>query len=102
MSRLNMTRAEHNAIRRSAAMQQLVAQVAAEVAARAGQLAGDPEGYGHGDVTVGSDRARAHVWPVSGEAIRAERRDSPLMQIVAEQGPARGDWWSGTSGRGGS
>lgn len=99
MSLLKLGRAEHNRIRRSAAMQDLVAQVAAEIAAEAGQRAGDPEGYGHGDVTVGRDRARAHVWARSGEAIRAERKSSPLMQIVAARGPVAGDWWDGTNGR---
>lgn len=94
-----MGRREFNAIRRSAWAQQIVAEAAADIAARAGAMAGDPEGYGHGDVTVGQDRARAHVWAKTGEAIRAEHRDAPLMQIVAENGAVGGDWWPGTSGK---
>jgi len=87
-----------NKIRKSAAMRQLVAQVAAEIATDASSRAGAPDGYGHGDVTVGSDRARAHVWAKTGDAIHAERKDSPLMQIVGEAGP-RGEWWDGSGGR---
>ena len=79
-------------------MQQLVADEAAKIAAQCGSMAGDPDGYGHGDVTVGDDRARAHVWAKSGAAIHAERKDSPLMQIVAAAGP-RGEWWPGSGGR---
>lgn len=49
---------------------------------------GEPAEYGH-DQTVGSDRARSHVWAINGTAIHAERSSAaPLLNIVAAAGPA--------------
>lgn len=85
MSRLEFPISEHRAIRRSAAVQAELRSIAKRIAAQAGMMAGDPTGYST-DMTVGSDRARAHVWPSSREAIRAENKSAPLMGIVGDRG----------------
>lgn len=53
---------------------------------------GESAEYGHGDLTmdtIGKDRSsrpRAHVWAKNGAAVHAEIKNSPLMQIVANDG----------------
>jgi hypothetical protein len=89
MSRLSIPIPEHNKIRTSPALKAELIRLAKEIADEAGRRA-DPdepskEHYGH-DLRVGTDRARAHVWPKSGEAINAENNDALLLQIVAERG----------------
>lgn len=91
MAGLKMTPREFYKIRRSAGMQRALAKLAAELADDANSRAGIADGYvsvsevaPNPDVTVGKDTTRAHVWAKTGEAIRAERRNSPLMQIAAE------------------
>ncbi|AIM50347.1 hypothetical protein PBI_OMNICRON_14 [Mycobacterium phage Omnicron] len=79
-------RSEHAAIRRSEAVQQVLKRAADDDAKQAGAIAGDPDGYST-DVTVGTDRARAHVWPSTSEAYRAEVKTAPLMQVAAQHGP---------------
>ena len=69
-------------------MKDALTDIAVDIAREAGQRAGDSEGYGN-DLTVGTDRARAHVWARSGKAIHAERKDAVLLQIVAERGGGR-------------
>lgn len=86
MSRLSIPIAEHNKIRTSSEVQSALLKEASKIAAEAGSMCGDPEGYGNGDLTVGSDRARAHVWAKSGPALKAEAKSSPLMQIAARDG----------------
>lgn len=86
MGELRMTNADHAEIRTSAGVQAELRKEAAKIAARASALAGAPGGYGT-DLTVGTDRARAHVWPQTPKARRAEAKTAPLMQIVAAEGP---------------
>lgn len=88
MGRLEMSHAEHAKIRTSPEVQAELRAVAAKIAAEADSIAGTSGGYGHGDVTVGTDRARAHVWPETPAARRAEAKTSPLMQVVGTNGPA--------------
>lgn len=83
---LDMPYSEHRKIRTSKGVQAAIKAIAADAAKRAGEIAGDPTGYGI-DHTVGSDRARAHVWAKSGPAKRAEAKSAPLMQIAAESAP---------------
>ncbi|WP_198538007.1 hypothetical protein [Mycobacteroides chelonae] len=86
MGQLDMSDADHAAIRTSSHVQKHLAEVAAQIAATAGSAAGDPGGY-ETDLVVGTDRARAHVRPKSPAAYRAEAKFSPLMQAVASNGP---------------
>ena len=86
MGEFLMTNADHAEIRTSAGVQAELRKVASKIAAQANSLAGAPGGYGT-DLTVGSDRARAHVWPQTPKARRAEAKSAPLMQIVAAEGP---------------
>lgn len=93
MAGLKLTPREYYKIRRSPGVQRALAKLAAELADDANSRAGIADGYvsvsevaPNPDLTVGNDTARAHVWAKSGEAIRAERRDSPLMQLAAEGG----------------
>jgi len=85
MSRLEFPISEHRAIRRSASVQAELKSIARKIASQAGMRAGDPDGYST-DLTVGSDRARAHVWPSSRQAIRAENKHAILMGIVGDKG----------------
>jgi hypothetical protein len=89
MSRLSIPIAEHNKIRNSPEVQAALLKLAGQIAAEAGSMCGDPEGYGHGDLTVNADRSRAHVWAKSGAARKAEAKSSPLMQIAASKGGNR-------------
>lgn len=95
MGRLSIPRSEHNAIRTSAGVRAALSDLAVEIADEASRRGRAPDGYGN-DLTVGTDRARAHVWARSGEAIRAERRDAPLLQIIAERGGSASSWSDGS------
>ena len=92
MSWVKLGRAEHNRIRRSKDIQNALAAEAAKIAAEANSRAGTPASNGYKsdspvapnpDLTVGNDRARAHVW-ASGEAVGAENRNAYLMGIAGE------------------
>ncbi|AGK85748.1 hypothetical protein 33D_0066 [Mycobacterium phage 33D] len=83
---LDMPNSEHRKIRKLPEVQAELQRLAAEVARRAGGIADAPDGYGT-DLEVGRTRARAHVWPKSSAAIKAEIKTAPLMTIAAEQGP---------------
>ncbi|AYN57185.1 hypothetical protein SEA_BOOSTSEASON_12 [Mycobacterium phage BoostSeason] len=83
---LDMPNSEHRKIRCLPEVQAELQRLAVEAAQRAGAMAGDAEGYGT-DLEVGKTRARAHVWPKSSAAIKAEIKTAPLMTIAAEQGP---------------
>lgn len=85
MGRLRIMIPEHNAIRRSPAIQAELRKIAAGIAAEAGIRADEPGGYGT-DLTVGTDRARAHVWPDTPKAYQAEMDSAPLLQIVGDMG----------------
>jgi hypothetical protein len=92
-----ISRAEHRKIRTSKAMRDLVKQVADEIAKQANSKAGISDGYvtesplsPNPDVTAKGDRARAHVWAKTGEAIRAEHKNAILMGIAAENGANHG------------
>lgn len=85
MGRLEFPISEHRAIRKSKAIQAELKSIAKRIASQAGMRAGVSDGYST-DMTVGSDRARAHVWPSSREAIRAENKSAPLMGIVGDRG----------------
>lgn len=89
-------RRDHNTIRRSREVQTALADLAAEIAAKANAAAGITPDAGNGyksespvepnpDVTVGGDRARAHVW-AAGTAIDIENRDAILMGIAGSEG----------------
>ncbi|AON96669.1 hypothetical protein SEA_PAOLA_14 [Mycobacterium phage Paola] len=86
MGRLEFPFSEHAAIRRSEGVQRVLKQAADDAAREAGGIAGEPGGYDT-DVTVGTDRARAHVWPATPKAYRAEAKTAPLMQVAAQHGP---------------
>lgn len=86
MGRLEFPISEHRKIRTSAGVQAVLKQAADDEAKEAGSLAGDPDGY-ETEVTVGTDRARAHVWPATPKAYRAEAKHAPLMQVAARHGP---------------
>jgi hypothetical protein len=104
MGRLDIPISDHNQIRRSAGVQAELRNIASEIADEAERRMGpwerdrrpsdesenDGPAYGT-DLTVGSDRARAHVWPRTGAAVNAEARDAPLLQIVAERGAVVGE-----------
>lgn len=92
MSWVKISRAEHNRIRRSKTIQNALSAEAAKIAAQANSRAGlsGDNGYKsdsplepNPDLTVGNDRARAHVW-ASGEAVGAENRNAYLMGIAGE------------------
>ena len=85
MGRFEMSIDDHNEIRRSAGVQAELSKVADRIAAQANSRAGTTDGYGT-DLTVGTDRARAHVWAKTGEALHAEAKTAPLMGIVGGQG----------------
>lgn len=85
MGRLEFSNAEHAAIRRSASVQAELRNLASRFAGSASARAGDPGGYDT-DMTVGSDRARAHVWPKGRKAKRAEAKHAYLMGIVGDGG----------------
>lgn len=74
--------AEHNKIRCSAEVQTELARIAKEFADQADFAADEIGGYGT-DMVVGTDRARAHVWPQTKAARRAEARDAHLMMLEA-------------------
>ncbi|AEL19669.1 hypothetical protein SEA_EDUGATOR_13 [Mycobacterium phage Edugator] len=86
MGRLEFPFSEHAAIRRSEGVQRVLAQAAEDAAKEAGSIAGEPDGYDT-EVTVGTDRARAHVWPATPKAYRTEAKTAPLMQVAARHGP---------------
>lgn len=103
MGRLDIPFSDHREIRRSAGVKAELAKIADEIADdAAGRIywdrdrrpsdeeanAGAPYGT---DMVVGSDRARAHVWPRTGAAINAEASHAPLMQIAAERGAVVGE-----------
>lgn len=88
MSWVRLTNRDHNNIRRSKSMQQALAKEAARIADEANSRAGLSEGYTSTseappdpDLTVGADRARAHVW-ASGAAVRAEKKNGILMGMA--------------------
>lgn len=92
MSWVKIGRAEHNRIRRSKNIQNALADEAAKIAAQANSRAGLTADNGYKsdspvepnpDLTVGNDRARAHVW-ASGKAVRAENQNAYLMGIAGE------------------
>lgn len=85
MGRLEIRRSEFNSIRRSPGVRAALVDLAADIADEASARADEPGGYGH-DLTVGTDRARAHVWPRKGKAFHAENEQAILLQIVAERG----------------
>lgn len=96
MSGVSIPRREHNKIRRSAAMQRLLAKEAAKIAGKANSAAGISDGYvstspvaPNPDLTVKGGSAQAHVWAKTGEAIRAERRNAILMGLAAGEGARR-------------
>lgn len=86
--------ADHADIRRSPEVQAALRALADEIAKRATNMAlaavaadhmfETPE-YGT-DMTVGSDRARAHVWAMNAAALHAENKVAPLLSIVANDG----------------
>lgn len=93
MGRLSIPIREHNKIRTSPGVVAAVRKIADEIADEATQRynAGDGgedigKGYYATDMTVGTDRVRAHVWPTD-TAVHEEREHAYLMQIVAAQGP---------------
>jgi hypothetical protein len=88
MSWVKLTSRDHNAIRKSKPMQQALAKEAARIADEANSRAGLSEGYTstselepNPDLTVGGDRARAHVW-ASGAAVGAEKKNGILMGMA--------------------
>jgi hypothetical protein len=88
MSWVKLTNRDHNAIRTSKSMQQALAKEAARIADEANARAGLSDGYTstselapNPDLTVGGDRARAHVWP-TGAAIREEKKNGILMGMA--------------------
>jgi hypothetical protein len=92
VSWVKLGRADHNRIRRSKSIQNALADEAAKIAAQANSRAGISAANGYKsdspvepnpDLTVGNDRARAHVW-ASGEAVRAEKQNAYLMGIAGE------------------
>lgn len=85
MGRLNLGIGEHRKIRTSSDVQRELRKIASRVAQQAGSAAGAPGGYGT-DLTVESDRARAHVWPESGKAAGSEAKHAHLMRIAAVEG----------------
>lgn len=85
MGKLHIPLEDFAEIRTSPEMQAAINAETAEIAFEANGLAGTGGGYGT-DINVGSDRARGHVWPQSGQAIRAESKSSPLMQVAARKG----------------
>lgn len=77
-------------------IQSVLREVATDIASRASDIADSAVGERHDekaqygtDLTVGTDRARAHVWAINGTAIHAEAKVAPLMQIVANDGGNR-------------
>lgn len=86
---LDLPFSEHNKIRTSAGVQAATRKLAEQLARKAGAMAGDVNGY-EVTVEVGRDRVRAQIHAESGKAIRAEVKDSPLMQLSAEDGPRGG------------
>lgn len=76
---------DHAKIRTSDEVRAELARIATELAARADGEAEDPGGYGT-DMNIGTDRARAHVWPKSKKAKRAEAKNAYLMTIAASEG----------------
>lgn len=90
MSDIKLGKAEHNKIRRSKDIQSALAAEAARIASEANSRAGlsgayksDSPAAPNPDLTVGDDRARAHVW-ASGEAVGAENRNAYLMGLAGE------------------
>lgn len=83
--RLVFPNSEHAKIRRSADVQRELKSIARRFADMASLRAGDPDGYGT-DLTVGSDRARAHVWPQTRKARNSEAKHGHLMGIVGDIG----------------
>jgi hypothetical protein len=85
MSRLNFPISEHRKIRLSRDVQAELTAIAERVAAEASSAAGQPNGYGT-DIQTYTDRARAHVWPQTRAAIRAENKNAYLMGIAGSKG----------------
>lgn len=85
MGRVSVPFSEHNNIRRSPGIKAELTMIAQRIADEAGARADDPGGYGT-DLTVGTDRARAHVWPETGKAYQAEKDTAPLLQIIGDMG----------------
>lgn len=85
MGRLNFPNSEHRKIRRSAAIQAELRKIARGIAAKADLRAGDPDGYGT-DMTIGTDRARAHVWPQTRKARNSEAKHAHIMGIMGDIG----------------
>lgn len=85
MGRLNFPNSEHRKIRRSAAIQSELRKIAKSIAGQADMRAGDADGYGN-DLTVGSDRARAHVWPQTRKARNSEAKHAHLMGVMGDRG----------------
>lgn len=76
---------DHAKIRCSEEIRVELAKIALELATQADDAANDPGGYGM-DMVIGTDRARAHVWPKSRKARRAETKNAYLMSIAASEG----------------
>lgn len=85
MERLRFPNSEHRKIRCSAPIQAELRKIAARIAGSADLRAGDPDGYGT-DLTVGTDRARAHVWPQTRKARNSEAKHAHLMGIMGDRG----------------
>lgn len=83
------TNSEHDKIRTSPEVCAEITRLAKKFADEAGVIAGDPGGYKN-DLNIGTDRARANVWPKSKKAKLAEAKTAPLMQVVANAGPTLG------------
>lgn len=76
---------DHAKIRCSEEIRTELARIAMQFAMQAEDAADDPGSYGT-DMVVGTDRARAHVWPKTKKAQRAEAKNAYLMTIAASQG----------------
>lgn len=76
---------DHAKIRCSEEVRVELARIALRIAGEADDAAGDPGAYGT-NMRVGTDRARAHVWPKSKKAKRAEAKNAYLMTIAASEG----------------
>lgn len=73
---------QHADIRRSPEITAELARIARDFADQADFAADEIGGYGT-DMEIGTDRARAHVWPQTKAAKRAEARDAHLMLLYA-------------------
>lgn len=80
---------DHAKIRTSDDVRLELAKIALRIAGEADDELGEPGGYGT-DMMIGTDRARAHVWPKTKKAKRAEAKNAYLMSIAANEGAVNG------------